>query len=121
MKIKPQLGHALLGLVDFSTSGRELRRTDFHVGDWLLVTTVNSEYLIRPVGEDQYRVSGGWFDQKQLSPFKTTINGCTWGGSVIKLDVVAVCGLRLEFGNGVVTSTIRRFCVYRCWGGNIHN
>jgi hypothetical protein len=121
MKNKTQVGHALSTLVEFSTSGKELRRSDFHLGDWLLVTTMNSEYLIRPVGNDQYGVSGGWFDRKQLSPYRTTINGCTWGGSVIKLDVVAVCGLRLEFGNGVVTSTIQRFCVLRCWGKNIHN
>ncbi len=35
------------------------------------------------------------------------------GGSVIKHDIVAACGLRLEFGNRVVTSRIRAVRVIR--------
>jgi hypothetical protein len=34
-------------------------------------------------------------------------NGCTWGGSAIKQDIVAALGLRLEFGNSVRTARIR--------------
>jgi hypothetical protein len=58
-----------------------------------------------------YRVSGGWFDRKHMSPLKLGINGCTWGGSAIKVDVVAACGLHLEFGNRVLTSRIERLRV----------
>jgi hypothetical protein len=59
-----------------------------------------------------YLVSGGWFDRKGFSPMKVTIRGCTWGGSAIKLDIVAACGLRLEFGNRVITSPIRKVFVF---------
>jgi hypothetical protein len=33
------------------------------------------------------------------------------GGSIIKVDIVAACGLSLEFGNRVVTSTIQKIFV----------
>ena len=56
----------------------------------------------------KYRVSGGWFDKNNLAPVKTTIHGCTWGGSIIKTDIIAACGLHLEFGNKVVTSKIKK-------------
>ncbi len=52
-------------------------------------------------------------DKEGLSPLRTTINGCTWGGSAIKVDIVAACGLHLEFGNRVVTSRIKEFDVDR--------
>ena len=42
-----------------------------------------------------------------------SIAGCTWGGTVIKCDIVAARGLRLEFGNRVVTSPIREVRVVR--------
>jgi len=44
---------------------------------------------------------------------KTTIAGCTWGGSAIKEDIVAACGLHLEFGKRVVTSTIQKVSIFR--------
>jgi hypothetical protein len=56
----------------------------------------------------QYDVSGGWFDKNNLARTKTTIHGCTWGGSIIKSDIIAACGLHLEFGNRVVTSKIEK-------------
>ena len=59
---------------------------------------------------------GGWFDNEGLSPFKTTINGCTWGGRAIKVDVVAACGLHLEFGNQLITSRIQKVDVLRYEG-----
>jgi hypothetical protein len=54
-----------------------------------------------------FAVSGGWFDRHSSSPVRTRINGCTWGGTAIKVDIIAACGLCLEFGNRVVTSSIR--------------
>ena len=70
--------------------------------------------LLRPVHEDAtYSISGGWFDSQGLSPARLSIAGCTWGGSVIKQDIVAACGLRLEFGNRVVTTRIREVRVVR--------
>lgn len=86
---------------------KSVRKSDLRQGDWVLVTTRNSVYAICVLGDDRYAVSGGWFDRKGLSPTTTTINGCTWGGSAIKIDVVAARGLFLEFGNRVLTTRIQ--------------
>jgi len=90
-----------------------VRKTDLRSGDRLLVSTENSVYSIRVHEDSTYSISGGWFDVQGLSPARIPIAGCTWGGSAIKCDVVAACGLRLEFGNRVVTSRIREVRVVR--------
>ncbi len=92
---------------------KEVGKRELHFGDWVLVTTANSTYSIHVIGDDLYHVSGGWFDREGLSPLRTTIAGCSWGGSALKLDIVAACGLHLEFGNRVLTSAIRKICVIR--------
>lgn len=89
-------------------------KDDLEFGDMVVVTTANSTYSIYALDDGFYTVSGGWFDHRDLSPMKTTIAGCTWGGSVIKSDIVAACGLHLEFGNRVVTSRIKKILVVRC-------
>lgn len=90
-----------------------LPKSDLNCGDRVLVATENSVYSIRVLGESLYSISGGWFDRQGLSPARITIAGCTWGGSAIKRDIVAARGLRLEFGNRVVTSPIRKVRVIR--------
>jgi hypothetical protein len=85
----------------------EVRKKDLHAGDRVLVTTRNSLYKIWVLDEDVYRVSGGWFDLRCIEPQRMAINGCTWGGSAIKQDIIAAPGLRLEFGNTVRTTRIR--------------
>ena len=90
-----------------------VRKRDLSQGDWVLVTTKNSLYVICALGNDRYSVSGGYFDRKGLSPATTTINGCTWGGSAIKVDIVAGPGLFLEFGNRVLTTRIQNVRVLR--------
>ena len=92
---------------------REVRKAELHSGDWVQVRTANSIYSIRVLEEGIYSVSGGWFDRRGLSPLKTTITGCTWGRRALKPDIVAACGLHLEFGNGVVTSRIQEIDVTR--------
>jgi hypothetical protein len=92
---------------------QQVRKSELDAGDWLQVTTRNSVYSIYVLDKGVYSISGGWVDQQGLSPLTTTINGCTWGGSVIKVDVAAACGLRLEFGKRVVTSTIQKVVVIR--------
>ncbi len=67
---------------------------------------------------DLYLISGGWFDRKGLSPIKVNISGCTWGGNIIKVDTLAACGLRLEFGNRVLTTTIQKVSILRASGKN---
>ena len=101
-----RLGYSLSEAVDQSQYLQMVRKKDLRVGEQVLVKTLNSVYAIRAVGGGLYVVSGGWFDHKGLSPVTTTINGCTWGGSIIKVDIVAARGLCLEFGNKLVTSNI---------------
>ncbi len=94
--------------VEQSSQLEFIRKRDLQCGDWVLVTTRNSIYAICVLGDGLYSVSGGWFDRHGMSPLKITINGCTWGGSAIKHDVVAACGLFLEFGNHVMTTRIQQ-------------
>jgi hypothetical protein len=88
-----------------------VRRTDLRSGDRVFVRTRNSLYVIRVTESGVYEVSGGWFDRKGLSPVHMSIAGCTWGSSIIKADVIAACGLCLEFGNRVVTTAVRSIVV----------
>jgi hypothetical protein len=90
-----------------------VRKSDLESGDCLMVRTSNSTYSIHVLHDGLYSVSGGWFDRQGLSPLETTITGCTWGGSAIKLDIMAARGLHLEFGNRVVTSRIRDVQILR--------
>jgi hypothetical protein len=97
---------SLTDIVEASETINQLHKNSLKVGDTIILKTVNSVYLIKVLEEDRYAVSGGWFEKNNLSPATLTIRGCTWGGSVIKNDIVAACGLHLEFGNKVVTSRI---------------
>lgn len=90
-----------------------VQRQDLNLGDWVVVTTRNSTYSLRVLGDNEYAVSGGWFDTKRLSPLRIAVNGCTWGGTAIKNDLVAAPGLFLEFGNRVKTTRIREVRVFR--------
>lgn len=96
-------------IVEHAEWPRVILKSELSFGDRVLVTTRNSIYSIHVLEDGYYSISGGWFDRKGISPFRTTIRGCTWGGSVIKVNLVAACGLHLEFGNRVVTSAIRTF------------
>jgi len=93
-----------------------VQKSELRRGDRVVVATENSVYFISVLGDSTYSVWGGWFDRQGLSPVRLSISGCTWGGSVIKHDIVAARGLRLEFGNRVVTSRIRAIRVIRSEG-----
>jgi hypothetical protein len=95
---------------------REVRKADLAPGDWVFVKTLRSTYRIRVKEGGHYEVSGGWFDQKSLSPKVIGITGCSWGGSAIKIDIVAACGLCLEFTNRLITSPIQKIIVCRVHG-----
>ena len=94
-------------ILEQSGSSRPARKDDLGCGDYVVVTTENSIYSIQVLGDATYVVRGGWFDRQKMSPVTLTVAGCTWGGSVIKVDIVAGYGLHLEFGNRVLTSRIR--------------
>ena len=98
----------LTDIAEESQNLNQIHKRSLKVGDTIILKTINSVYLIKVLEEEQYTVSGGWFDKTNLSPTTLTIHGCTWGGSVIKNDIVAACGLHLEFGNKVVTSIIKK-------------
>lgn len=89
----------------------QVAKADLYAGDSLIVKTCNSLYFIRVLGGGAYRVSGGWFDRKGLSPMELSITGCTWGGSAVKVDSVAACGLSVEFGNRLKTSPVTFICL----------
>ncbi|MDZ7264241.1 MAG: hypothetical protein ONB16_06620 [candidate division KSB1 bacterium] len=103
-----RLGHSLNNILSLAAQLKEVRKADLKSGDLLFIKTQNSIYAITVLGQASYRVVGGWFDKHGLSPLTVHINGCTWGGSIIKVDIVAACGLCLEFSNGVVTSPIQK-------------
>ena len=107
------IGHSLEKIVESTVHLKQVRKAELQLGDLVLITTRNSVYSVRVLENDFYLISGGWFDKKKLSPVKTRIKGCTWGGSIIKLDIVAACGLCLEFGNRVVTSAIQKVCLVK--------
>jgi len=106
-------GHSLDKIVDGAVQLKQVRKEELQFGDLVLITTRNSDYSVSVIGDDHYIVSGGWFARKGRSPMKVAITGCTWGGSIIKVDTLAACGLRLEFGNRVITTTIRKVQVIR--------
>jgi len=91
---------------------KEVRKRDLRSGD-LMVRTKNSLYTLSVLGDRDFLVWGGWFDRQGTSPQRVSINGCTWGGSAIKLDIIAALGLRLEFSSGVLTTPIRHFRLIR--------
>ncbi len=105
-------GSQLDTIVRSSESLQEVCRKDLQAGDLLAVKTCNSAYSIRLEQSGLFTVTGGWFDKRGKSPATTSIRGCTWGGSVIKIDIVAACGLRIEFGNRLITSPIRKIFVF---------
>jgi hypothetical protein len=102
-------------ITETSTALKQIYKRDLQPGDVVLIFTRNSLYNLNVLENSRYLVSGGWFDRKLLSPLKTTIVGCTWGGSAIKVDIVAACGLRLEFGNRVITSPIEKILLIKNW------
>jgi hypothetical protein len=113
-----RLGQSLERIIDNADQLKQVYKSELQFGDLVFITTLNSVYTVRVIQDNHYLVSGGWFDKNGLSPFKTSITGCTWGGSIIKMDIMAACGLCVEFGNRVVTSPIQKVCIIPCGGEN---
>ena len=90
-----------------------IRRMDLSAGDRVVVTTRNSTYSMWVLEDDAFAVTGGWFDRQGESPVTVRINGCTYGQSAIRHDVVAAPGLFLEFSNNVRTTRIQNVRVLR--------
>ena len=114
----PRRGNTLAELIAVAELLKQVRTIDVRTGDYVLVKTCNSVYTLRIIGDNQCLASGGWFDREGVSPMKTKVNGCTWGGSVIKLGVIAACGLCIEFANRITTSEIRLIVRLPYWSVN---
>lgn len=109
----PVLTYNLDKIVEQAERLQQVRRSELVPGDIVMVYTRNSQYILKVLDGQHYLVSGGWFDNEGLSPMKTTVMGCSWGGSILKVDIVAACGLCLEFGNHLTTSSIQRIVVIK--------
>ena len=103
-----QTGFDLRNLTDSGSSLLQVYKHTLQPGDTVFVKTLYSVYSIKVMNYNEYLVSGGWFDLQKISPQKLNIRGCTWGGSVIKTDIVAACGLCIEFSNNLITSRINK-------------
>ncbi len=101
-------------ILDHAQLQSAVRKQDLRWGDRVIVKTRNSIYSLWAHGGESFTVTGGWFDQQAMSPITLNVNGCTYGGTVIRHDVVAAPGLFLEFGNNVLTTRITEVRVVRC-------
>jgi len=107
------LARTLGAIVDHSRGDDVVRRDEVCGGDQIIIRTRNSVYSLWVLGDGNFAVSGGWFDSRGPSPMQIPVNGCTYGGSAIRHDVVAGKGLFLEFGNRVLTTRIQEVRVIR--------
>ena len=110
---RSRLVRTLGAIVQHAHWSDAVRKSDLHFGDRVIVRTRNSIYSLWAMGGDTFTVSGGWFDKNSDGPLTVAVNGCTYGGSLIRHDVVAAPGLFLEFGNSVSTTRIKDVRVIR--------
>lgn len=103
----PSVRTALDLLAASSTGVEGVERRSLYWGDRVEITTRNSLYRLWCVGDNRFAVTGGWFDRPGRHRMIVGVNGCTWGGSAIRPDLVAAPGFYLELSNGVRTSRIR--------------
>lgn len=105
-------------IIDSTILLKQVRKKDIRLGDTVYIITQNSTYMLTVLGINDYIVSGGWFDQTGVSPKRISINGCTWGGTTIKKDILAACGLNMEFDNCLRTSKVMKVLLLK---GNYRN
>ena len=84
---------------------KSVLKSNIRSGDCLIVCTCNSRYVLSAQEDGSYIVSGGWFARTGTCR-RVRINGCTWGGCIIKVDIAAAVGLCIEFSNSVTTSPV---------------
>ena len=108
-----KLTEFLQEFIDHMPKIYQVRKNDLNMGDCVLATTQNSDYLIYSIGNGNYIVSGGWFARKGMSPIKVAVTGCTHRGKAISTLSLVVMGLKIEFGNGILTSPVQGFTVFR--------
>jgi hypothetical protein len=85
----------------------QLRKDSLRPGDWVIIRTMKSEYRLKVLGGALYEARGGWFDKIGNAPMIIGVAGATWGGSAIMPQVLAACGMRMEFNNRLITSPVQ--------------
>ena len=113
------LGIYLDNIVKGSDKLKHVSKASFNLWACLFVKTQNSSYTIRKVDDKYFEVCGGWFDRKGLSPSRLMIRGCTYGGSALHINMLAACGLRMEFGNNLITSPVNQLIVIKAENLNL--
>ena len=81
--MKKKFGYNLEQIVNRSDQIQQVTKNNLSIGDIVIAKTRNSSYKLQKVEENLFEVTGGWFDQKGLSPKVMTVRGCTRGGSII--------------------------------------
>lgn len=88
--------------------GCDLRKLE--VGNAITVVTMNTEYLVKRVapGPGGFEISG--HPKFCPTPTPCSINGSTWGGSMLKMEFVGL-GMHMEFvtdptGREVITTSM---------------
>ena len=84
---------------------RLIKKSEVRFGDQVTMRTQNSVYRLIALYNSTCLVYGGRFDCRGESN-RVVIQGCTRGGSAIRTDLLAACGMYLEFGNSLQTSEI---------------
>ena len=87
-----EFGLSLANVVHHSEGLQAVWRKDLQAGDVVYVKTCNSLYSLHVEERFTFNVTGGWFDRNGGVPVRTSIAGCTWGGSIIKVDIIASAG-----------------------------
>lgn len=113
-----RIGCTLTSFGEQSSEAKSVLRQEVLPGDSILVRTKNSVYSMRLGDDGMFRVSGGWFRRKGKEHAPITVTGCSYGGSMIRIDIVVACGFSIEFGNRVITSPVRSFFVLRSGWAN---
>jgi hypothetical protein len=108
-----KFGISLDKIISRTEDIQQIPKGSLSPGDYVFVKTINSLYSICKKDDQLFEVCGGWFDRNGLSPAVIPIRGCTWGGSIINISIIAAKGLFLEFGNNLTTSPIRKIVVIR--------
>jgi hypothetical protein len=103
--------HTLAALAAAGDALPHVKKEDLRPGDHVILRTANSEYHLQAAGGGTYVVCGGWFRKKGLDGVRVRVTGSTFGGSAVRTDLLAACGLCVEFGNRVVTSRVKTIVV----------
>jgi hypothetical protein len=106
-----KLGASLNRILETAHLFPHIRKDELSPGDLVVIRTVKSKYTLCFLGGGLYEARGGWFDKRGYAPLRIGIAGATWGGSAIMPEVLAACGMRIEFRNRLITSPVQSITV----------